>query len=304
MNPLMSEQKHKILSTVIVTMTAFLGFEALSFSIGIYQLKSSLFLSFYIYAFHILWLTFVFDLHFKERGIIDVIKLNHRGLKLFWEALKLRFKYMANWQHWRHYQNHLVLPGLAYWSTVILLFLNPFNSGLKQALVIFATITMAVGYWFFHEHISRHLEVVNWGIKILSVVKLFVAFMVYSALVGVTSYFGYDVWFLLLATFTLTFLLIYQALFQHNLLTFSIFLWIVIIAMVMAIVSMWVYGNWNAQYFSAGVVMLAIYNTLWGLLHHYLDRSLTRTVVLEYLVMLLLVISILFASHNFNQRVL
>lgn len=299
----MSEEQQKYLSTFIVTLGAFLGFQALSFAIGIYQLKQSLYLSLYIYAFHIFWLTFIFDLHLKQRGVLAIIRLNHRGLKMVWEALKLRFDYMFNWHHLRHFQNHLVLPGLLYWSSVVLLFLNPFNFALKQVLVICTTIAMAVVYWFMKEHVSRKLEAMDWWIRFLAIVKLYTAFLVYSALVGVTFHYGYDWTFLVLATFALTFLLVYQALFQHSLLNFSIFLWIVIIALIMAIVSLWVYSNWNTQYFAAGLVMLAIYNTLWGILHHDLEKTLTRQIVFEYLIMTVLVISILFATHNFNQRV-
>ncbi len=304
MKPIMNERQHRFLSTLIVTVGAFLGFEAVSYSIGIYQLKQSLYLSFYIYAFHIFWLTFIFDLHFKKRNVLAELRLNYKGAKLVWEGFKQRCGHVRKWEYLRHYQNYLVLPGILYWACVILLFLNPFNGGLKQALIFFTTVAMAVAYWFMKEHVSRRLEHMDWWIKILAIVKLFAAFLVYSALVGVTFHFGYEAGFLSLATSTLTFLLVYQALFQHNLLTFSIFLWIVIVALVMAIVSLWVYSNWNTEYFAAGVVMLAVYNTLWGILHHYLDHTLTRKVAFEYLVMMIFVISVLFASHNFNQRVI
>ena len=50
--------------------------------------------------------------------------------------------------------------------------------------------------------------------------------------------------------------------------------------------------------------MLAVYNTLWGLLHHYLDQTLTRRVVLDYLMMAVFVISVLLASHNFHQQII
>ncbi|OGE88095.1 MAG: hypothetical protein A3J07_01540 [Candidatus Doudnabacteria bacterium RIFCSPLOWO2_02_FULL_49_13] len=299
----MSESYQKFLSTLIVTIGAFLGFEALAYSIGLYQLRQSLYLSFYIYAFHIFWLTFIFDLHLKNRGVLAAVWIEGWDLKIIWKALLQRFDYMFNWHHFRHFQNYLVLPGLLYWSAVTLLFLNPFNFGLKQALVLFTTIAMGVTYWFMKEHISRRLEAIDWWIRILSIAKLFAAFLVYSALIGITFHFGYDATFLLLAVSTVTFLLIYQALFQHNLLNFSILLWIVIASLVMAIVSLWVYSNWNTQYFTAGVVMLAVYNSLWGILHHYLDGTLTRKIVFEYLVMMILVVSVLFASHNFNQRI-
>jgi len=300
----MNEQKNKILSTLIVTVGAFLGFEAVSYAIGIYQLKSSLYLSFYIYAFHIFWLTFLFDLHLKKRGVLANARLNHKGVKMFWEAFKGRIEHIRKWEYLRHYQNYLVLPGILYWSTVTLLFLNPFKTELKQLIALSATLAMSVAYWFMKEHVSRRLESLETWIKVLSLVKLFAAFLVYSALVGVTFRYGFDASFLMTATLTVTFLLIYQALFQHRLLNFQIFIWIVIIAMAMGITAIWVYGNWNTEYFTAGLVMLATYNTLWGLLHHHLDKTLTRKVAFEYIAMMVLIVSFLFASHNFNQRVI
>ena len=303
MQDLFSQQKQKMLSTLIVTIGAFAGFEALSYVVSLYQLKSALYLSFYIYFFHILWLIFVFDLHLKKRGVLAELRLNHRGMSLVWRALKARFAYMTQWHHFRHFQNHLVLPGLLYWSCVILIFLSPFNYPLKQIIILATTVCLNIGYWFMKEHVSQRMEAHSGSLKYLALVKLFAAFLVYCALMGVTIHFGYGATFLGLAAGTLTFLLIYQALFQHHLLSFGAFLWIVIISLVMAGVAMMVYQYWNTQYFAAGLVMLAVYNTLWGLLHHYLEKTLTWRIAFEYLAMTLLVLSLLLGSHNFNQRV-
>jgi hypothetical protein len=298
-----SEQREKYLSTLIVTVGAFLGFEAISYAIGIYQLKQSLYLSFYIYAFHIFWLTFLFDLHFKKRGVLSYARMNSSGLRMFWNAFKERCSHIRKWEYIRHYQNYLVLPGLIYWSVVVLLFLNPFKSSLKQMIILSATFALSVAYWFMKEHISRQLEHEASWIKVLSLVKLFAAFLVYSASLAVTLNYAYDSTFLLSCVFTLTFLLIYQALFQHRLLNFEILIWIIIISLTQAVVSLWVYQNWNTEYFSGGLVMLAVYNMLWGILHHHLDKTLNRKIVFEYLVMMIFIISVLFASHNFHQRV-
>ena len=304
MQPLFSLYKQKILSTLIVTVGAFVGFEALSYVVSLYQLKSALYLSFYIYIFHILWLMFVFDLHLKRRGVLAELRLNHRGMSLLWRALKARFAYMLNWHHFRHFQNHLVLPGLLYWSCVILIFLSPFNYMLKQVIILATTLSMNIGYWFMKEHVSSRLEAQLTSLKFLALVKLFAAFLVYAAVMGVTIHFGYGSWFLGSATAVVTFLLVYQALFQHNFISVSSFLWIVIISLILAGVSMLVYRFWNTQYFAAGLVMLAVYNTLWGLLHHHLEKTLTGRIVLEYLAMTALVVSLLLGSHNFNQRII
>ncbi|MEJ0020968.1 MAG: hypothetical protein WDN47_00105 [Candidatus Doudnabacteria bacterium] len=304
MRPIVSEKNHKYLSTFIVSFGMLLGFEALSYIVGIYQLNTGLFVAFYVYAFHIFWLTFLFDLHLKKRSVLAAAGLDHKGAQMVWNACKERVRHVFQWEYFRHYQNYLVLPGLLYWATVILIFLNPFNTLLKQSVIFSASIAMTVAYWFIKEHFSKRLEAQYHWITVLALVKLFTAFLIYSAVIGVTFHYGYDVGFLLPAVVTITFLLVYQALFQHNLLSFPIFIWIVILALVMGIVSVWVYNYWNTEYFTAGLVMVAVYNMLWGILHHYLDKTLTQKVVFEYLAMMILIISFLFASHNFNQRVI
>src|SRR5258708_4941221 len=302
--PLFNERKQKLLSTLIVTVGAFLGFEALSYIIGIYQLKGSLYVAIYVYAFHIFWLTFLFDLHLKKRGVLANARINHQGWKMLQMAFVDRIEHVRRWEYLRHYQNYLVLPGFIYWATVILMFLNPFNMGLKQTVIVCSTFALNVAYWFMKEHISRRLEhEVHW-IKALSLVKLYAAFIVFSAVLGVTFYFGYHVSFLFSAVVSMTFLLIYQALFQHRLLNFSIFFWIAIISLAMGIVSLWVYSNWSVEYLTAGLVMLAVYNSMWGILHHYLEHTLTKKIAFEYLAMMIFIVSFVFASHNFNQKVI
>lgn len=303
MKKLFSEHKNKIFSTAIVTMGAFLGFEAVSYSIRIYQLSTALQLSIYIYFFHIFWLTFIFDLHLKKISIIGAYLSGKLNFQIFKGALKERFAHVMNWQYFRHYQNYLVLPGIIYWTVVVLLFSNPFNHVLKQSLILLTTFAMGVAYWYMKEHVSRKLEHDHEWIKILAIVKLFAAFTSYSALLAVSLRYGYGPMFLFAATLALTFFLIYQALFQHKLLNFDTFMWVIIISFFMGIVALWVYDNWNTQYFTGGLVMLSVYNSLWGILHNYLDKTLNRRVVFDYLVMTIFIISVLFASHNFNQRI-
>lgn len=298
------ETKNKILSTLIVTTGAFLGFEAISKAIDIYQLSSSLYLSLYIYIFHIFWLTFIFDLHLKKRGVLANARLNHTGAQMVWMALKERVEHLRRWDYFRHYQNYLVLPGIMYWGTVILLLLNPFDSFFKQTIIVCSTLALSVSYWYMKEHVSKRLEHEDHWIKVLSLVKLYAAFIIFSSTVGVTFYFGFNPSFLFLATLTLTFLLVYQALFQHRLLNFSVFMYTLGVAMIMGLVSLWVYVNWNSEYFTAGLVMLAVYNALWGILHHHLDHNLTNKIVFEYLAMMIFIVTLIFASHNFSQRII
>src|SRR5436190_24062661 len=103
-----NELKHKLISTFIVSVGAFLGFEAVSYILGIYQLNTGIAVAFYVYIFHIFWLTFLFDLHLKKRGIMASIQLNEKGEKMVWEAVKQRTEHLRKWEYLRHFQNYLV----------------------------------------------------------------------------------------------------------------------------------------------------------------------------------------------------
>lgn len=299
----MSEQKQRFLSTLIVSVGAFLGFEALTIIVGLYQIRTYLLLSIYVYLFHVFWLTFLFDLHFKNRGVLANARLNYKGWRMLSEALKDRVRHIFNWEYIRHYQNYLVLPGIIYWAVVILLFLNPFKDLIKQTIIIAASLSMTVAYWYMKEVFSRRMETTELGIKILGLVKLFAAFLIYSATLGASWYFGMGDEFIALSIFALTFLLAYQALFQHRLLNFYTYMIIVVISLVIAVVSMLIYYYWGTGYLTGGLVMLAVYNTFWGLLHHHLDRTLSRKLVFEYFLMMILVLSFLVGSHDFRPQI-
>jgi len=298
-----SEYKQKIISTAIVTIGAFLGFQALSYVLGLYQISSYVWMSIYIYAFHVFWLTFLFDLHFKKKPLLAEIHLSRTWAHMLWGGIKDRVSHMLNWHYFRHYQNFLILPGIIYWSVVVLLFLNPFANELKQLIIASSTLALGVVYWHFKEVFSKNLEAHEWSLHILALAKLFAAFLIYSAVFGVTRYYGFGLEFLGLAVFAMTFLLVYQALFQHKLLSFNVFFFILLIASIVSIASVWVYFYWNTNYLTGGLVMLAVYNSLWGMLHHHLDNNLTCKLVVEYLLMLVFALSILFTTHDFSSRI-
>lgn len=304
MRPLMSENKQRFLSTLIVSCGAVVGFEALAYIVGIYQIKTYISLAFYIYIFHALWLTFLFDLHLKKRGILASLRLTHHGMRLVGQALKERVRHLTHWDHLRHYQNYLILPAIIYWSVVVLLFLNPFRQVVKQFIILTAGLSMSIAYWYFKERFNARLEQHETWLKVLNIVKLFTAFLAYSGAIGLTWYYGLGVDFLIMLTFVATFLLLYQALFQHKLLSFRVLLFIIIIAAIISLVSALVYYYWGTNYLSGGLVLLSIYNMLWGIFHHYLDQKLNRRIFLEYVLMMILILSFLFASHDFRPQVL
>ena len=288
MKTLFGPVKHKIISVAIVSLGALLGFEALSFILGIYQIGMFVHVAVYIFLFHVFWLTFLFDLHLKNR---------------FWKSLKERTEHVFNWHYFRHYLNFYILPGLIYWSVVCILFLNPFNTLIKQTAIVAGSFCMSVAYWFFKETYSRKLELHEHSIKYLSLVKLFTAFLLYSAVLGITWYFGYGRNFLITFVFIGTYALLYQALFQHKLLSLNAHAFMLLTAAATTAAGLAVYQFWNSEYFTGGLVLLSVYNFMWGILHHRMDKTLNAKVIGEYFFITVLLLSILISTHNFGPRI-
>jgi hypothetical protein len=253
--------------------------------------------------FHAFWLTFIYDLHFKKTSVIGAYFSGKLKEGLVWEALRDRVSHIFDWTYLRHYQNYFILPGIIYWSVVILLFLNPFRIAIKQFIVLAASLAITVAYWYFKDFFSRKMETHEPGLRILTLVKLLAAFLIYSSIVGITRYYDLGREFLVVAAFVTTFLLVYQALFQHKLLNLFIYAWIIALCILMSLLSYFIYVYWDSNYLTAGLVMLAVYNTAWGLLHHYLEKTLTKKLAFEYLIVMVAALSLLLASHNFGTRI-
>jgi hypothetical protein len=300
----MTERNHKILSNFIITAKSFIGFQILAFLASIYQFDIYFKVSIYLFLFHVFWLAFLFDLRFRNRGVLGNAKLNHQGFAMFWHAFKARITHLFNWHYFTHLLAFLILPNLIFWSTVVLISLNPFREQVKQLIVLGSTINIAVAYWYFNERFTRKLEVHEFGLKILNLVKLYTIYLVFSAILGLTWYFGLGLDFLIPGIFAFTFLILYQALFQHRLLDLWAEVYALGIAGAATLVAWWLYIFWNVQYLTGGLVILAVYNAAWGILHHFLDRSLSKKIVWEYLFIMLVIFSILFATHDFSVRVL
>jgi hypothetical protein len=305
MKPLFSDQKQKLVSIVIATAVSFLGFEILSYILGAtYQLNYFSRVSVAVYLFHLFWLTFLFDLHFKKRGILGQFAPNTHWLRLLLLGFRQRVLHVLTWKYFRHYVNFLILPSVLYWSVVLLMSINPFESELKQALILFSSAGLAVVYWYLKDIYSKNFELHHTGVKLLSLVKVYTSFVFYAAVVGQTFYFGMGPGFLFLTVAIVTFLLVYQALFQHHFLGVRALLFpSLAIALVLGAVSYWIYGVWSYQYLTAAVLMAAVYNTCWGLFHHYLDKNLSRRLAFEYLLILFLALSILLTTGDFGARI-
>jgi hypothetical protein len=140
-------------------------------------------------------------------------------------------------------------------------------------------------------------------VRFLTLAKVYAAFLFYSSIVGFCMYFGLGEWSVFIYSFIVTFLLIYQALFQHKYAIFKTYPVIMGISFLMSVCAVVLFRLWNYEYFGAGLLLAAVFNSCWGFFHHQLEGNLTRKLVIEYFLLLVLISSFILGTHDFTPRI-
>ena len=297
MKHLIDISKHRLIIVAVATLVSFFGFRAGSAALDSYQLDKFWLISLYVYLFLVFWQSFVFDLHLKTTYTWSGWE------KSFFRALKQRFSYMFEKNHFGHYQNYLILPAIIYWSTVVMLFLNPFEDLLKSVFASAGAIALAISFWYlktvFYSHVSAHR-----GTKqIIFITKLFASYASFTAAFGLASYFGLGGFVFGLIIFALTYLLIHQAFFQHHYLGHNEIGLILLSGLVTAEFGAIIYSIWNVNYYTGALAVAAVYNTTWGIMQHkFIDKNLNRQIVYEYLAVLFVVLVVVFSTTDFSEK--
>ena len=129
---------------------------------------------------------FLYDLHFKNPGALSrAIKRHetvaywlHRSCKILFSAFWDRIYHIRSWRYFKHFQNYLLLPGIIFWSTVSLLYLNLGRTEVQQTFILLSSIALIITYWYLKEIFRRKKEIVDHDIfVVLSVVKLYSVFV-------------------------------------------------------------------------------------------------------------------------------
>lgn len=295
---IVNPSKQKAIVVTIAGLASLLGLEAASSVLGIYQVGWFLRISLYVYLFLVFLQTFIFDLHLKKP------RASAGFTRTVAEALKERFEYLKHRHHWLHFQNYLILPGITFWTTVAMLYLNPFDQVTKQVFIILATAALAVDIWYLKTVFLAHKDAKGISRQLIFLSKFFASYLAFAASFGLTRYFGYGANWLMVSVFVLSFLLLYQALFQHHETGFETLKYLFLTSLILGSIAYLLYYLWNVNYFTGALVLTGIYNTIWGIIHHkWIDNNLTREMVYEYIAVLFVILVIVFSSTNFAERI-
>lgn len=285
----------RVISILAISIISFAGIEALVYIGNLYQPQVYIKAALFIYLILLIWLHFLFDLHLRE---------DHTDAQSIAHAIRLRFKHFASWEKFRSFQNYLILPGLIYWATIVLIHINFQHYKLQQYIAVVSSLSLVVCYAFFKEVFhSKFAPLRNSHFVILSYVKLYAAWIVYSSALGIVWYYCHDQYYFFLMIFVTTFMLMYQALFQFAKMQPKHIAEVFFISAIVALASYFVYKNWSVNYFSAGLFLTAIYNFLWTMYFHYTNKTLTREIAIEQCAILLLLLVMVFGTTNFKAQI-
>ncbi len=287
---------HRATAVLVISFLSFIGLESLVYINNLYQPQIYIETAGAVYMILLIWLYFIFDLHFRDR--------EHFTAKSLWRAIGRRVRHFYNWEHLRYFQNYLILPGIIYWGAIILIGINFRHYALQQFVALVSGAALVIDYSLFKEVFrSRTLPVVGYHFVVMVYVKLFAAWLIYTATLGVVWYYCITPGLFYTSVFLVTLMLLYQALFQFSVLRLRNVAYITAISALLSLSSYFIYRYWNVNYFTAGLMMAAVYNFFWMLLYHKLKNVLTWRMFFEQLALLALIAIMVFGVTDFKSKI-
>jgi hypothetical protein len=311
----MTQKSQKIITAVLISLAVFGGFEALIYIVNLNQINIFLWTAFAIWLYLWIKISLLYDLHFKNPGSLKRAKIRHESVS-HWLLKSLRVVFSAFWDRIEHFRkwkmfvswaNYLLLPGIIYWSTVVMLYLNLGRDIFQQIFVLLSGTALVFVYWHIKEIYTSKEEKVSLDSFIaLSAIKIYTALAAYGAAIGYAKYncdFISPLWFSVIV-FCITFLLIYQALFQHKFTNTKNVFWTLLIALGQGILAYAVYFYWGYEHLTASIFLAAFYNMFWGVFHHTLEGTLSRRVFWETVIVSLFIAVLAVSVTNFKAQIL
>ena len=309
----MTHKTQKHILAAVNFLAIFGGLQALAVILNLNQIKIFIHTAIWLWLFLWLEIALLYDFHLKNPGSLKRARAKHesvthqftRGCKVMASAFWDRSKHLREWHFLQSWLNYLLLPGLLFWSAVGILYANEgvYFFKVQQIVIWLTSLAMLVNYWYLKEIFARNREVVDRDIFVaMSVVKIYTSGLMYAvSLVFVRGY-CLSSGYLFFAVFALTFLLLYQALFQHRLIFLKNLLISLGISLIMAAASVCLLALWGYNYFTGAVFLAAAYNLMWAIFHYHLDRALTWKAFWEIFVLSIIIGIMLLSVTNFKAR--
>src|SRR3989344_4580585 len=183
MRQITSLKTQKVIIVAAGALASFFSLEAASRALGGHEIEMFTAIAFYGYLFLIIWQIFVFDLHLKTSSLA-------RFEETLLQSLKRRFQYMANFHHFLHFLNYLILPTIVYAFTAVVIYLNPFDQAVKRVFILGAALALAISFWYLKTVFLAHAEASKPSKQLIFLAKLYGSFVGFAAAFGFVRHFG------------------------------------------------------------------------------------------------------------------
>ena len=296
---------------LLISLVTLAGYESLSYIAGLYQLSFFIEIALALYLYLFLSVSTFFDLRLKPAGSFarssDYYHYSKQPIlkwtRIFSRALHMRFRYLGSWQHFRHFQNYLILPSLLYWAVVMLLFLRPFTDFSKQVLAVVGTIFVAGVIWHLKTVFINYRASSAFLHEAMFVTAVATAFLLFAGALGIVWYFGLPSYVFVGSVVVFSFLIMYQSLFRESLVNPYDLLLVVLGCLMVGFIAMLVAKYWTVNYYSAGLLLADVIYLYWGLVLHAIRGRLKPLTVFEHVIVFLFILFFVLATTNFQARI-
>ncbi len=290
----MNIKTQKLISTLLVFLVSVFCFWALLQIVNANQIAVYLKTAFYFWLFIWVFITFLFDLHFKKPDI-----------KFLASAFVERFEHLLTWKSYSRAAHYLLVPSFIFWASAVIFYLELGHYQTQNIVAILSVLCLTVDFYYIKEVFSRKKEIADTDIFVaLSVIKIYSIALVFGAAMGLMRSYCLPASLFFAVMFALTFLHIYLSLYQHRLLQLKHIIATTIISGVLGLASYIIYILWNYNFVTASIFFATLYNLSWSMYHYYLDQALTKKAFWEIIIFCAFISYMVLSATNFKGQVL
>lgn len=308
----MTLRSEKLLSLLWVSLGALLCFEALIYILNLNQPGIFIRLALAVAVYLTLQIAFFYDLHFKTTGKfgcehkhISLVDWSFCRVKLLVNYGRQRLHHFRHWKTLRHWIHCMGMPTLLYWATVGIIFLNFNRQFVQQLFAITSTMALAFFFWHLKEiYLDRGEQMKDSAHVVFQAIKLYSAFTIFLASLGLVQHFCLSYWSLGPIIFVGIFTLMYQSLFHMQKISPKTVASLGVISTIISLIGGLVFLYWGVSYTTGALFLMGIYNFFWGLYYYFLRGKLTWAIFWEFFLVTVLICALSAGITNFKSRIL
>jgi len=122
---------------------------------------------------------------------------------------------------------------------------------------------------------------------------IWTGFLLYSVILAFYRDLNLSIWLIISFFFLINILLYYQILHLFGALKRRALIYSLVIALILSEI-VWVLCFWPLEYFYSGLLLTIVSYIFWGVSHHQLENTLTRKLILEYLIIGIIIFILIF----------